>query len=280
MNETDIQECRRIRKEIFLTAYHSGVTHIASGFSCLEILYSLYMKGILKIDPQEPNAPERDKLILSKGHAGLTLYAMLAERGFFDKKKLSGFLKPNANIGGEPLIHELAGIETSTGSLGHGLSVGVGMALAQKINGYDSKTFVILGDGEIEEGSVWEAAGSAAAFNLNNLVAILDKNNLQKMDLVENTIGNTDWEIKWRAFGWDVINVENGNDTDQLIAAFNKPYDMEKPRMMICNTVKGKGVSVMENNVKWHFKLPTKAKEIRCFCDELGIEEGELKEIC
>ncbi len=280
MNETDIQECRRIRKEIFLTAYHSGVTHIASGFSCLEILYSLYMKGILKIDPQEPNAPERDKLILSKGHAGLTLYAMLAERGFFDKKKLSGFLKPNANIGGEPLIHELAGIETSTGSLGHGLSVGVGMALAQKINGYDSKTFVILGDGEIEEGSVWEAAGSAAAFNLNNLVAILDKNNLQKMDLVENTIGNTDWEIKWRAFGWDVINVENGNDTDQLIAAFNKPYDMEKPRMMICNTVKGKGVSVMENNVKWHFKLPTKAKEIRCFCDELGIEKGELKEIC
>ena len=177
-------------------------------------------------------------------------------------------------------MQSVPGVDMSSGSLGQGISVACGMALGAKMSGDSFRVYTLLGDGEIEEGSVWEAAGSAAAFKLNNLVAILDKNNLQKMDLVENTIGNTDWEIKWRAFGWDVINVENGNDTDQLIAAFNKPYDMERPRMMICNTVKGKGVSVMENNVKWHFKLPTKAKEIRCFCDELGIEEGELKELC
>lgn len=276
MSESDIEECRRIRKEIFLLAYHGGTTHISSGFSCLEILYTLYMKGILKIDPKKPNDPKRDRLILSKGHAGLTLYAILAEKGFFDKEKLKGFLKPNAQIGGEPLIHELEGIETSTGSLGHGLSVGVGMALSQKIDGYDSKTYVILGDGEIEEGSVWEAVESAAAFKLNNLVAILDKNELQKMDSVENTIKNTNWEMKWRSFGWDVINIADGNDIEHLTVAFNKPFDTEKPRVIICSTIKGKGVSVMENNVKWHFKLPKKEKEIKCFSDELGIEKGEL----
>lgn len=279
MNETDIAVCRRLRKEMFLIAKKCGTTHLASGYSCLDILYTLYMKGIVKITSDEPYAADRDRLILSKGHAALALYVILAEMGFFPLSRLYSFMQADNGIGGEPLIGELNGIEASTGSLGHGLSVGVGMAIAQKLNGSSAKTYVILGDGEIEEGSVWEAAASASAFRLDNITAVLDKNELQKMETVKNTIGNAAWEEKWRSFGWDVVNVADGNDTGQLETAFRLPEAIDRPRIIICNTVKGKGVSVMENSVKWHFKLPEKAKELKCIADELGISEGEMQ-IC
>ncbi len=275
MNQKDTEALAKLRKRIFLTAYSGGAGHLASCFSALEIIYTLYRKGILNVDPANPDKPDRDRFILSKGHGGLALYSTLCDAGFLSEERLKTYLRPGCTIGGEPNMRDLKGIEASTGSLGHGLSVGVGMALAQKMDQNGARTFVMIGDGESQEGTIWEAAMSAAALGLDNLIAILDRNKLQKTNRVEETLGDANWADKWRSFGWNVLDVD-GHDVDALTQVFSHLPRNGKPVMVIAHTIKGKGVSLMEDNPLWHFRLP-KRKEMKVFMEELGITEEELE---
>lgn len=276
MTDADLRNVQKLRKDIFLTAYSypQGASHLASSFSIVEILYTLYMKGIMRYRPQEPWWPLRDRLILSKGHAGLALYSALCMAGFFDETVLMQYCKPGSKLGSEPKMHDLPGVEATTGSLGHGLSFGCGVALAAKMDGLDAKTFVIIGDGESEEGTIWEAALSAVRHGLDNLTAILDQNRLQKMGTVKDIIGVDDWQDRWRSFGWHVM-VANGHDVDALRRAFIAPSPPGMPKMVVANTVKGKGVSIMENNPDWHYKMPLK-REMQRVLQDLEIDEMEL----
>lgn len=270
----DEKICRNLRKKIYLTAESGGLGHLASCYSCLEILYVLYTKNILNCTRENINARDRNRLILSKGHAGLALYWVMNEVGLLSAEEIGTFLQPGSHIGGEPCMRDLPGIEATTGSLGHGLSMGAGMAMAQKMDGLNAKTYVIIGDGECEEGSIWEAAMSASAFSLDNLIVILDCNEIQKMTTVKDTIRHTNWREKWESFGWLVKEVD-GHDVKALESVLQDANDTEKPLFVIAHTVKGKGVSIMENNPLWHFKLPNR-KEKKVFYEELRIREEEL----
>ncbi|MBE5873995.1 MAG: transketolase [Lachnospiraceae bacterium] len=275
MIKNDEQKIRELRKQIFITGYKGGLAHVASCYSCLELLYVLYLKGILRYDAKNPDRKDRDRFVLSKGHAGLALYSIMAEAGFLSEEELKTYLQPGTHIGGEPCMRDLKGVEASTGSLGHGLSMAVGMAMAQKADKNGAKTYVILGDGECEEGTVWEAAMSAPVFKLDNLVVILDYNRIQKMDFVDKIIGSDNWKKRWEAFGWSVDEVD-GHDIVAIGQALKMPNETDKPRLLIAHTVKGKGVSIMENNPNWHFKLPGR-KELKVFKEELEISDSELE---
>jgi transketolase len=275
LNE-DAHKLAAMRKEIFLTGYSASIAHLASAYSIVEMLYALYMKGVLRHDPKNPLWPGRDRLILSKGHGSLALYTALQMAGFFDLATLRSFSKPGSALGGEPCTPRIPGVEASTGSLGHGLSIGVGMALAHKIDGSDSKTYVILGDGECEEGSIWEAVMAAAAFKLENLVVLLDNNRIQKMGPVQSIMGIDDWRTRWEAFGWSADPVD-GHDVDALCRALTTPAAPGRPRVVIANTVKGKGVSIMENQPSWHWKLPNR-RELKTIVQELSITGEELEQ--
>lgn len=269
----DENVCKNLRKKIYITAERGGLGHLASCYSCLEILYVLYRKNILNYTRENMFDKERNRFILSKGHAGLALYWVMNEAGLLSEEEINTFLQPGSHIGGEPCMRDLPGIEATTGSLGHGLSMGAGMAMAQKMDGLNAKTYVIIGDGECEEGSIWEAAMSAPAFALDNLTAILDCNEIQKMTTVEGTIGLTNWKEKWNSFGWLVKEVD-GHDINALEKVLQEENKTGKPILLIAHTIKGKGVSIMENNPLWHFKLPNK-KEKKIFYSELGITEEE-----
>ena len=272
--EVDLQKLRELRKKIFLTGYRGGMAHLASCFSCLEILYALYVGGILRLDAKNPTWQDRDRFILSKGHAGLALYAILAEKGLLSADDFNSYLQPGGVIGGEPCRRDSQWVETATGSLGHGLSFAVGIALALKLKKSPAKVYVLLGDGELQEGTVWEAAMSAAALKLDNIVAILDCNEIQKMDFVNKTIGEPRWQEKWTAFGWNVTETD-GHDVAALMQCLNEENTTGKPLFIIAHTIKGKGVSVMEQNPNWHFKLPKSKKEKAAFREELGISISE-----
>ncbi len=276
MSKLDDVKCRELRKNIFLAGYRGGTAHLASCFSAVEILYSLYIKGIMRHDPTVPDWPERDRFLLSKGHAGLALYAVLAMAGYITEEELFSYLQPHCHIGGEPNLGDAPGIEASTGSLGHGLSTGIGMAAAQKLDGNGAKTFVLLGDGESQEGTVWEAAMSAASLLLDNLIVVLDCNGVQKAGSVKETIRLENWTEKWSAFGWNTAETD-GHDVEALRNTFVSLPVNGKPSIVIAHTVKGKGVSIMENDFKWHFRLPNR-KELKCFLDELGLTAEDLRE--
>lgn len=264
-----------LRKGIFMTARAFGEGHLASSFSCLEILYSLYIDKKMNYDVNNPDWVERDVFVLSKGHAALALYNILAEVGFFDKKLLKEFCKPNSILGGEPDKNKIPGVEASTGSLGHGLSYGVGVALARKLDARRGKIVVLLGDGECQEGSIWEAAIMAAKHKLNNLCVVIDANKLQKMTSLEQVMGEENWVNKWNSFGWNVVEVD-GHDVDALNTVFDSfEKNEERPLAIIAHTLKGKGVSVMENNPDWHYRMPKK-KDMKKFIAELDIKEEEL----
>ena len=191
------------------------------------------------------------------------------------ERELHTYLKPNCHIGGEPNMRDLKGIEASTGSLGHGLPMAVGMAMAQKIDKNGAKTYVMIGDGESQEGTIWEAAMSASSFGLDNLIGILDCNKVQKTNHVEETLAYVHWDEKWKAFGWNVVEVD-GHDVEALKNTFDSIEGNGKPTMVIAHTIKGKGVSIMENNPIWHFKIPNK-KEKKIFMEELHISEEEME---
>lgn len=263
----------RLRQRIFTTGYRGGMAHLASCYSCLEILYTLYCKDVLRYDLKDPHWSDRDRLILSKGHAGLALYGVLAEAGALSWEEFRSYLQPGSSIGGEPCMRDSPWVEATTGSLGHGLSLGAGMAMALKMDRSPARVYVVLGDGECQEGSVWEAAMSAPAFRLDNLTAILDCNRIQKMDFVDRIVGNSRWQDKWTAFGWSIDEVD-GHDTAALQTVLSRSNEPDRPRLVIAHTVKGKGVSLMENDPNWHFRLPGK-KEYKIFAAELALTGGE-----
>ena len=232
-------------------------SHIGSVFSVAEIIAVLYT-GILHVDPKNPKMPDRDRLILSKGHAGSAVYAALAETGFFPVEELKNHYANGSILSGHVSHKGIPGVEVSTGSLGHGLAIGTGMALGARMNKEDWRTWVVLGDGECDEGSVWEAALQAAQFGLDRLIAVIDYNHMQSLFTVEKTLRLEPFEDKWKDFGWNTESVD-GHDTAALRAAFERAQNNAgsgKPSVILAHTVKGKGVSFMENNILWHYRTP------------------------
>ncbi len=273
--ELENKELNDLRKRIFLVGYKGGMAHLASCYSCLEMIYTLYLKDVLRYDKENPHWEDRDRFILSKGHAGLALYTVLEKAGLISSDTVSTYLSDESLIGGEPCMRDSEWVEATTGSLGHGLSMGMGQALGLKLNNSKAKVYVMLGDGELEEGVVWEAIMTAPSFGLDNLIAILDCNSIQKMDFVEKTIGAPMWREKWESFGWTVDEVD-GHDTEKFKEVVTAENTTGKPRLIIASTIKGKGVSIMENNPNWHFKLPNR-KELKVFKEELGLTDEELE---
>lgn len=224
--------------------------HIGSSLSPLETLRVLYDR-ILNHRPSEPGWPERDRCILSKGHGCLAQYALLADHGYFPLEELDTFCLPGSRLGGHPERGKVPGIEASTGALGHGLSIGVGLALAARMQASQRRVFVVMGDGEINEGSVWEAAMSASKHRLNNLVAIVDYNKIQSAGPTAEILDLEPLADKWQAFGFEVHEV-NGHDVDALETLFRSLPKNDKPSAIITHTIKGKGIGFAENNPKWH----------------------------
>jgi len=242
--------------------------HLGSAFSLIEALRVLY-DDILKFDPQNPTWADRDRCILSKGHGCLALYAILADKGFFPAEELDRFCRFDGMLGGHPERAKVPGVEASTGALGHGLSIGLGQALAMRLQKRESRVFVLMGDGEINEGSVWEAAMSAGKHRLSNLVAMVDYNKLQSYDrtsVVQDLEPLTD---KWRAFGFAVHEVD-GHDVDQLRHVLSSvPFESDKPSAIICHTVKGRGIAEAEGNPTWHHKSKISDDEVAAMYAEL-----------
>ncbi len=264
---------RNMRKQIFKIAYKAGGGHIASAFSVIDILVTLYFGNVMSYDSKNPEMNDRDKLILSKGHSSYALYAVLCEAGFFDKHLLDNVGKPGSSMGGHPKLGEIPGVEASTGALGHGLSFGIGTAFADKVDGLKSHVYVVLGDGECQEGSIWEGALSAPTLGLDNLTVIIDYNKLQAMDKLEKIVKMEPFGDKWRAFGWNVLEV-NGHDHASLKEALLTRVK-DKPTLVIANTIKGKGVSFMEQNPIWHYRMPNE-EELKILLNELEMSEKEL----
>lgn len=246
----------------------SQSSHIGSILSVADIVAILY-SGVANVNAQNPTMQERDRIILSKGHAGAAIYAALAESGFFEIDELKTYCCDGSRLAGHVSSKDVPGIDFSTGSLGHGLSVGVGMALAAKKDAKKHIVYVICGDGECNEGAIWEAALVANHFQLNNLVAIIDHNKMQSIDYCENTIALAPFADKWRSFGWNVIDID-GHDHDSLKEAFSRAKQCsKKPSVIIANTIKGKGISYMENNILWHYRFPHNGEEYDCAVAEL-----------
>lgn len=242
---------RNVRMDILRMTLGTGIlgAHLGGSLSMVEMLTALYA-GNLRYDATNPLWEERDRVILSKGHAAMALYAVLAETGIIEKNMLKDFKKNGSLIGGHPSLNGLSGIEFASGSLGQGLSLGVGVSIAlRKKNIQDARVFVFLGDGECNEGSIWEAAASAAQFNCNNLIAVVDRNHIQYDGLTKTVLNMAPMENKWKDFGWDA-EIVDGHDMNALLDAYQKKN--EKPLVILADTVKGKGISFMENNPKYH----------------------------
>lgn len=260
-------KAKEIRRNIVEMIYHSKSGHIGGSLSSTDILVTLYYK-VLKIDPRNPNWPDRDRFVLSKGHSVEGYYAILADLGFIDREELKTYCKFKSRLTGHPTV-KVPGIEANTGSLGHGLSLGVGMALAGKMDKRSYKVYVLMGDGEQAEGSIWEAAMCASHYKLDNLIGIVDRNRLQIGGSTECVMKLEDLSSKWRAFGWEVVEVD-GHNVSQLIAVFERiPVVGDKPTLILAHTIKGKGISFIENKPEWHHKVPT-PKEYIMMMEELN----------
>lgn len=245
-----------IRRRDLTMIHEADLGHTGGDLSCVDILVALYL-GVLRLDPARPDDPARDRFIMSKGHSSGALYNTLAEVGFFPLEELSTYMKPLSRLNGHPDTSKIPGVEASTGPLGHGLPVAVGNALAAKLRDESWRTFVLTGDGELQEGSNWEAAMAAGHFKLDNLVLIIDRNGLQQGDAVATTMGLEPLDEKWEAFGWSVRAVD-GHDYEALLDCFGSvPFAAGKPSCVIAQTHKGRGVSFMEDRVEWHHRVPT-----------------------
>jgi transketolase len=239
-----------LRREIIIMAKHSG--HVGVALSCVDILAALYAE-VMNCTPAIAESPERDRFILSKGHGCMALYAVLAWRGFIDHQILSTYCQNGSMLAEHPLAGEIAGVECATGTLGHGLAIGAGMARGLKIQGIGAKVFVLMGDGECNEGSVWEAAALASAGCLDNLVAIVDGNGLQACGTCDEISPGSRLADCWRSFGWEVAEAD-GHDYRELVHALGCPGVVGRPRVLLCRTVKGKGIDFMEGDLEWHYR--------------------------
>lgn len=247
---------RTLRFKIIENSCKSRTPHLGSCLSCLDIIIALYWHT-LKIDPENPLLTERDRFILSKGHAAPALFFVLGEKGFFDKKKLEQYGQDGTYFGEHPPAPKyLPGIEAATGSLGHGLPMGVGMALIKQVMNIEFNVYVIVSDGECNEGSIWESAMFASAKSIDNLVVIIDYNKWQATGRSNETLMLEPLADKWKAFGWSVFEIDGHNFT-QIISAFDASKKEKKPCVIVAHTVKGKGVSFMEDDNNWHYRIPT-----------------------
>lgn len=274
MKITDVNELAKlansIRISIIQEVYNGKSGHPGGSLSCTDILTVLYFNQ-MNIDPKEPKSHSRDRFVLSKGHASPALYATLAERGYFDKKKLVTFRGIDSILQGHPDMKHIPGVDMSTGSLGQGLSCANGMAMSSKLNKDGNRVYCLVGDGEIEEGQIWEAAMSASHYKLDNLCVIVDNNNLQIDGSIEEVMSSYPIDSKFESFGFNVINVD-GHNIQELIEAFDKAKTVKgKPTVVIAKTIKGKGVSFMENQVGWHGKAPNE--------EQYNIAIKELEEM-
>jgi len=250
------EKARRVRTHIVRMIAGAGSGHIAPALSCADIVSALYF-SVLRLDPGNPRWEDRDRFILSKGHGCAAHYAVLAEKGFFPLEVLDTFCRLDSILGGHPDRLKVPGVEASTGSLGHGLPIGVGMAIAGKVDGRAYRVFVLLGDGENDEGAVWEGAMAASHYKLDNLIAIIDRNRLQVDGWTEDVMNPEPLADKWRSFGWCVQEI-NGHDMNQIVDALHiATATRERPAVIIAKTVKGKGVSFMEGSVDWHYGVVT-----------------------
>jgi len=263
-----------LRKMTLAAIVGAGAGHTGGGLSCLDILNVLYNR-ILNVSPETFNSPTRDRYVQSKGHSVEALYAVLADRGFFPEADLKTICHYRSHYVGHPTRH-IPGIEMNTGALGHGLPICIGMALAGKMDAASYRVLTLLGDGELAEGSNWEAGLAAAHYNLDNLTAVIDHNTLQISGHTRDVMSNEPLDEKWRAFGW-AVKVVNGHDYAALTEALSQPAEIGKPTCVIANTTKGKGVSFMENVAKWHHGVPSDA-ELKQALDELDAAEAKLKE--
>lgn len=261
------QQAVVLRKDILSMIHAAKAGHPGGSLSAVEMVTALYFH-VMNIDPQNPDWPERDRFILSKGHSCPVLYAALAERGFFDREVLQTLRQYHSILQGHPDMNKVPGVDMTSGSLGNGLSLGVGMALSAKMKQQPYTTYVMLGDGEIQEGMVWEAAMAAAHHHLDNLIAIVDLNGVQINGWVNDIMCIEPVADKWKAFGWAVVEID-GNDMEQVLKGLHTAKTMRKPAVILQRTVKGKGVSFMEDNPAWHGASPTDDELSQALCEVL-----------
>ncbi|MFV0383603.1 transketolase [Paracoccus sp. (in: a-proteobacteria)] len=262
----------RIRRRDLRAVFEAGAGHIGGEMSVTDILTALYFR-ILSVDPQAPADPRRDRLVLSKGHTALALYIVLSEKGFIPKEEISTFLKHDSRLNGHPNRVKVPGVETNTGPLGHGLPVAVGMAKAAQLDRASWRTFVITGDGEMQEGSNWEAIMAAAQFGLDNLTLIIDHNRLQQGARLADTNDLAPLRPKLEAFGWAVEEID-GHDMDQICRALSPDaITRGKPKCVVAHTNKGQGISFMTDNVAWHHKVPDEGQYKQAMAE---LEEAAL----
>lgn len=272
----------KIRRWVVESVHHAGAGHLGGPMSATELLTALYFE-VMRIDPEKPHDPDRDRFILSKGHCSIGLYSALAARGYFPAEELATFDAVDSRLQGHPDMTVLPGIDMSTGSLGQGLSPGIGMALAARLQKRDYHTWVMLGDGDSQEGQIWEAAFVADRYRLNNLTAILDWNGLQQFGWATDAGYDEDARLpaqedparRWRAFGWHVIEID-GHDFEQILnACATARQQAEGPSIIIARTVKGKGISYMENDYSWHSR-PVTEQDLAIARQELAAQEAAL----
>ena len=266
------QKATKLRKLVLQMIHQAGSGHPGGSLSALDIITVLYFYE-MRIDSKNPNWENRDRFVLSKGHACPALYAALAEKGFFPKKDLFSLRKINSRLQGHPDMLTTPGVEMSTGSLGQGFSAAIGMALAGKYIGKNFRVYVLLGDGELDEGEVWEGAMCASHYELDNLVAIIDYNGLQSDNYNTKTMNFEPLIEKWRAFNWYTLEID-GHNIPQIVNAFNRAKRLKrKPTVIVAHTIKGKGVSFMEDNPKWHGSLAPDDEQLKIALDELDGKE-------
>jgi transketolase len=260
----------RLRRDAVSMIHKAGSGHPGGSLSAAEIVTALYFNVLKNIDPNNPRKPDRDRFVLSKGHCCPIYYAALCRRGFFDETHMDRLREYGSILQGHPDMNKTPGVDMSSGSLGSGLSVGLGMALSARVKGMNYKVYVLLGDGETQEGMVWEAAMCAAHHKASNLMAIVDCNGLQINGTVKEIMNIEPLSDKWRAFGWNVAEAQ-GNDMASVLDAFDRAASMEGPVVILAKTIKGKGVSFMENIAAWHGQAPSEAQTKQALM-ELGAE--------
>ncbi len=257
MNLQELQDvCRKVRRDIIIMTSNAGAGHPGGSLSIVETMVALYFDVLKGIDPANDKNPDRDRFVLSKGHAAPALYGTLCERGYFDREEFKHFRQLHGILQGHPDIKKCPGVDASTGSLGQGISIAVGMALGAKHTKKDLHVYTIIGDGECDEGMVWEASMAANHYKLDNLTVILDYNGMQIDGTNDEVMSLGDVHAKFAAFGYDIIEVQDGNDIEQVLNALHAPACPGKPRFILLHTLKGKGVSYMEGQVGWHGKAP------------------------